>query len=485
MAVDIKKKEDRIMKKKAFFGIILSVMLLFSTLPVQADGEGDYFIADSDFFLQLSSYDVIWADIDGSFRICTDKYGSEFTRVTLRLLGAEVSTGSSSFKWETVFRGSGETEYTLYDGGKGLNEIVQFSLPTICISDGWIKICSLEPGDYSMTYIFQVCWYCANTEYTGTISLPSIPLHVEQIAAVFAASPEEGGTAEITFDTEGFTVTAEPNEGYRFAGWFLKDNGDFITSDKFLCGGEDEGIHILSGKIQYLAKFEKIPEYTVSFNTDGGGEIAAQTVKEGACAAKPDDPVKIGYTFAGWYADEALTDSFDFETAIMAETIVYAKWEEAAAPVYTLEGPGEIEWTKGSTDSVKLTVKRDLADETCFSHFTGVTMDGTELVRGVDYDAEAGSTVVTIYAAALEKCEAGKHTVIVNFDDGSVEAVVTVAEAEEESEQSEASGDPVDPDVPQTGDEGNYLPWIVLMAVSAAGIVTIIMAYRRERKAEY
>ena len=40
--------------------------------------------------------------------------------------------------------------------------------------------------------------------------------------------------------------------------------------------------------------------HTVSFNTNGGGEIASQTIVHGEKANKPKDPVRAGYTFAGW-----------------------------------------------------------------------------------------------------------------------------------------------------------------------------------------
>ena len=41
--------------------------------------------------------------------------------------------------------------------------------------------------------------------------------------------------------------------------------------------------------------------YTVSFNANGGTEVASQTIYHGEKASKPADPVKAGYTFDGWY----------------------------------------------------------------------------------------------------------------------------------------------------------------------------------------
>ena len=71
--------------------------------------------------------------------------------------------------------------------------------------------------------------------------------------------------------------------------------------------------------------------YTISFDMNGHGtQVDAQTVNEGAKATKPADPTAEGYNFKGWYADENLTNEFDFETAIKADTTVYANWKKKA-----------------------------------------------------------------------------------------------------------------------------------------------------------
>lgn len=68
--------------------------------------------------------------------------------------------------------------------------------------------------------------------------------------------------------------------------------------------------------------------YTVMFKTNGGTTIQDVRVEEGKTVSQPADPVKDGYTFAGWYADSKLNTEFDFNNAISADTTVYAKWEE-------------------------------------------------------------------------------------------------------------------------------------------------------------
>ena len=68
-------------------------------------------------------------------------------------------------------------------------------------------------------------------------------------------------------------------------------------------------------------------EFTVTFNTDGGSAVTSQTVKKDAKAKKPaTDPTKTGCKFEGWYSDSKKTKTFSFDTAITANTTVYAKW---------------------------------------------------------------------------------------------------------------------------------------------------------------
>jgi uncharacterized repeat protein (TIGR02543 family) len=40
------------------------------------------------------------------------------------------------------------------------------------------------------------------------------------------------------------------------------------------------------------------------------------------------EPVKEGYSFAGWFTDKALTKAFDPETRITSSITLYAKWIE-------------------------------------------------------------------------------------------------------------------------------------------------------------
>lgn len=65
--------------------------------------------------------------------------------------------------------------------------------------------------------------------------------------------------------------------------------------------------------------------FTVTFDSDGGSAVEAQTVKDGGYAERPESPTKTGFNFVNWFAPDAET-AFDFATPITADITLKAKW---------------------------------------------------------------------------------------------------------------------------------------------------------------
>jgi uncharacterized repeat protein (TIGR02543 family) len=64
---------------------------------------------------------------------------------------------------------------------------------------------------------------------------------------------------------------------------------------------------------------------TVSFNSDGGTTVTAQTISYGTTATEPDNPSKEGYTFSHWELDE---EEFDFTIPVKRNITLTAIWTE-------------------------------------------------------------------------------------------------------------------------------------------------------------
>lgn len=78
---------------------------------------------------------------------------------------------------------------------------------------------------------------------------------------------------------------------------------------------------------------QRVKRYTVTF--DANGKDAAmpdsQRVMEGKAATEPStQPQCKGYTFGGWFTDEACTQAYDFSTPVTADLTLYAKWTKNA-----------------------------------------------------------------------------------------------------------------------------------------------------------
>lgn len=68
----------------------------------------------------------------------------------------------------------------------------------------------------------------------------------------------------------------------------------------------------------------------LTFDTDGGTAIPAQDVRSGAKPVKPEDPVKAGYEFGGWYEEDTFTTAFNFNAVMSADATAYAKFTPEA-----------------------------------------------------------------------------------------------------------------------------------------------------------
>lgn len=151
----------------------------------------------------------------------------------------------------------------------------------------------------------------------GKDELLNIPLVCNKLEATF--DPNNGDPTVTKFidndKNSKFTeLVPEPTkENYTFAGWYNgNEKFDFTT--------------VPTGDVTLTAKWD-INQYTVKFVSEHGS-FADQTIEYGK-PIKTDKltiPEVEGYTFIGWYADEAHNTKFDFTKPIKSNTTVYAKW---------------------------------------------------------------------------------------------------------------------------------------------------------------
>ena len=108
-------------------------------------------------------------------------------------------------------------------------------------------------------------------------------------------------------------------DGYTFIGWYTDDTYDT----------EFDFTQPIKSNTTVYAKWTA-KDYEVSFITEHGNAPTSQNVPYNEPATDPGELTAEGYTFIGWYADEAHKTKFDFSTPITGDTKVYAKWEKNA-----------------------------------------------------------------------------------------------------------------------------------------------------------
>ncbi len=199
---------------------------------------------------------------------------------------------------------------------------------------------------------------------------------------------------KVTFDTVGGTVIESQSvkkgervkqpedpikDGYVFVEWtYLDKSYDFsskVTKDLVL-------------KANWIKPENKV--FTVKFDSDGGSTISNQIIEEGNKVVKPEDPIKDGYTFMGWFLND---ESYNFDTVVESDLELKAKWEKLK--------------TSNNNQSTNSSVK--LKTPTITKGGQGGSYDGSYGMEIKLDQIENGVTGIEIYSATTKN---GSYTLL-------------------------------------------------------------------------
>ena len=137
------------------------------------------------------------------------------------------------------------------------------------------------------------------------------------VAVTFVADDQTLGTAYVVPGDKvlGVDMPDDPEKaGHTFDGWYK----DAAFTQAF-----DRKTDAIEGLTTIYAKFTA-NVYTITFMSDN------ETYKTGTAnyggKFTSEEISREGYTFGGWFTDEACTQAYDFETAVTGNLTVYAKW---------------------------------------------------------------------------------------------------------------------------------------------------------------
>jgi len=398
---------------------------------------------------------------------------------------AVISTETMSYSSDSIYiEGVAGQEYIIVPKGTAISES-DWSTPVLPKSedDNWVFFEGLKPATeyeiYTRTAATETSSAGAAVKANVYTTLSGIGWNYdsELVGATITVEPEPE-TEGLTYKwyQDDITVDEEEREHHNLT------EIDGVTGTSYTFRAEDVGKYITvkifagNSEVGDVTTMEPVAlGGTVIFNTMGGSEIEPLTDVAYQSAIKaPTDPTREGFAFDGWYWEEDYETPFDFEKDVITwtETTLYAKWtpnDYNITSVTGLSGANDNQWTKGTKDGVVITVKISGEDDS-FDHFTGVKLDGKDLVKDVDYIVEKGSTIVTLKPETLEKLSAGEHTVTVLFDNGEVNTTLTVLAANSQDATS-----------PQTGDNSHMGLWIALMMLSLCGLAATLLYGRKKR----
>ena len=149
-------------------------------------------------------------------------------------------------------------------------------------------------------------------DYASDKVTDNITLYAKWAANTYTITFDTAGGSEIAPITQDYgtaiTVPADPTrEGYTFIGW----DKEIPTT-------------MPAENMTVTAQWE-INQYKITFDTNGGSEIAPITQDYGTAITSPADPTREGYTFIGW--------DREIPTTMPAENITLkAKWKDIEKP---------------------------------------------------------------------------------------------------------------------------------------------------------
>ena len=182
-------------------------------------------------------------------------------------------------------------------------------------SDGMTR-----PGGDTDNYFMWLDGNGNSYEPGGSVPSDVTELTVQWTAPTYAVTLNtNGGTinsGNVTGYTYGVGATLPAADdmtytGHTFKGWY--DNENLTGSPVTAIGGAE------TGNKEYWAKWE-INQYTITFDTNDGSEIAPITQDYGTEITAPDTPTRKGYTFKGW--DKEIPETMPAENIT-----VKAQWE--------------------------------------------------------------------------------------------------------------------------------------------------------------
>ena len=285
-------------RKKRFWATMLVLMLLLNQILPSSAGAAETYTVDAVYEGQvLSPNDTISNSTEVPCMVYYyDETGGELSSATVNQDAAHTVPAYTA----TVADGFQFVGWKVYAIGAISGGVESISLKAVVAIDGTEIGDSLSGGVLNAGTVI----YHATDTYTITYFDQDGTTQLGETGTI---------TANVPYTVAGYSGTVPT--GQRFTSWQVS----YVYSS----GG--------SGSIELTAQFEAV-QYTITFDTAGGSEVASITQAYDTAVTAPESPTKTGYTFAGW--------DVEIPTTMPAENItITAQWTANSYSIrYTLDG---------------------------------------------------------------------------------------------------------------------------------------------------
>ncbi|MDE5721288.1 MAG: InlB B-repeat-containing protein [Clostridia bacterium] len=122
--------------------------------------------------------------------------------------------------------------------------------------------------------------------------------------------------------------------------WDGSGNGGTGGSDNFVF---DKTVSIGSVNVDPTTPETPVTEgqLIVTFNTNGGTDVSAQSVTANHTASAPVVVEKEGYMFCGWYKESTFNTLYDFSEPVTTNITLHAKWAQVDSRIKSVKGYNE------------------------------------------------------------------------------------------------------------------------------------------------
>lgn len=205
------------------------------------------------------------------------------------------------------------------------------STSTPAVYDGRAYVCGMDADGYGTISVVDLSTMTVLKSVRGgkgaAQSSPLVSAQDGGVYAYFICNNETGGV---------YAYRLGDDQAYQI---FTPDAGDQNYCTASLVSDATGNLYYANDS-RKLIKLNAQPGVTLSFDTGGGDPLTPVKVARGHVLSSLPQPTRAGYSFGGWYLDEACSQPWDASSPVEGPLTLHAKWSASAPGDVTEEGGG-------------------------------------------------------------------------------------------------------------------------------------------------